>query len=173
MAPALLVFLPRSLTRLRRSFWDSLTQLICNAPIGHHVSLLIDGNARVGSVVSHTIGTANPEIENDNGSRFRNLLETSGLCASSTFYDAVGKTWRHSSGKAYRIDHIVTSRLLHSMVRRASTLDKVDVAPGPAKGHTAVAARLTAPNPTNTPRRPKPSRKIIDVSAAKDLALMW
>ena len=73
-----------------------------------HVVLLIDANARVGSVVSPQLGPCASQAENNNGECFRIYLEATALSAGNTFHDA-GDTWVITFGMSHRIDYIVSS----------------------------------------------------------------
>jgi exonuclease III len=61
----------------------------------HTIIVGIDANSRVGSVQSPCIGNVDPDVENDNGSLFRQHIQASDLRAVNTWHP-VGRTWTSS-----------------------------------------------------------------------------
>ena len=124
------------------SFWDSLTAKVLKAvQAGHSVILLIDGNARMGSCADERVGPYDAETENDNGERFRNMLRSTGLWATSTWFQ-VGYTWRSSYDTLHRIDYICLSTNLHRLTVSCEVKPMLGLARSAKEDHRCVAAAL-------------------------------
>ena len=61
--------------------------------------VLIDANARTGSIESGAIGRIAPVKENDNGMRFRLCMDNHGLAALNTHCGEGSSTWTSSKNK--------------------------------------------------------------------------
>jgi hypothetical protein len=92
----------------------------------HELHFGIDSNARVGSVASPCFGQAGPELENSNGTIFREHLEAQSLRADNTWHD-IGSTWTSSRGLSSRIDYVSSSRLGRSTAVACMRLNDVDL----------------------------------------------
>ena len=62
--------------------------------------VLIDANARLGSIRSSSVGACNPELQSPNGNHFHSLLSALSLKAINTFVDSP-PTWKN-----HRIDRL-------------------------------------------------------------------
>ena len=73
----------------------------------------IDGNAKLGSVVSSDIGPLDADVENTSGSRLRSMASKYNLLVPSTFpkhHSGPSATWQGNAGQApQRIDYIMVS----------------------------------------------------------------
>ena len=85
-------------------FWDDLHEVLLGSfnGSGDFELLCIDANKRVGLVPSPALGAEQSSAENDNGCRFRTLLEPQGSAAINTFFPA-GNTWCSQRGHFFRI----------------------------------------------------------------------
>ena len=73
----------------KTEWWEnlsSLTNTLLQQYKDAEFCLLIDANARVGSVLNDSIGKCSPQKENNNGTRLRTYLGTNLLTAVNTFY---------------------------------------------------------------------------------------
>eukprot|EP00435_Cladocopium_sp_Y103_P001901 s1454_g1.t1 len=94
----------------------------------HDVFVLIDANARLGSLQSLSVGTRDPEDENACGTAMHEMMEHCEFAAPQTFdriHEGDSFTWCHTSGHKARIDYILCPRsCLHRCVRtRISPVD--------------------------------------------------
>ena len=102
--------------------------------------VLIDANARLGSIRSSSIGACNPEPQSPNGNHFHSLLGAHSLKAVNTFVDSP-PTWKN-----HRIGHIAAS--FHLQVVNAGTFVEVDLATAEREDHRPVFAEIVlAPDP--------------------------
>ena len=92
--------------------------------------VLIDGNARLGSIRSSSVGACNPEPQSPNGNHFHSLL----LKAVNTFVDSP-PTWKN-----HRIDCIAAS--FHLQVVSAGTFVEVDLATTEREDHRPIFAEI-------------------------------
>lgn len=126
------------------AFWDELHHATATRLLGHSADLpmlLIDANARVGSVDSSAVGPCEPEHENDNGSRLHGYLAQNRLAAVNTFFDA-GKTWHSSRRTTSRIDYIVMRESALPSVEQATTVHDMASKRGTHDDHVPVAASI-------------------------------
>ena len=65
----------------------------------------IDSNARVGSVISNSVGGAEPDEESRNGEFFRAFLPRTGMALPATFRGG-GGTWQDRTGRWDRLHHV-------------------------------------------------------------------
>ena len=77
-----------------RHRWDDETFLFCT-----------DSNARVGSVMSNSVGGAEPDEESKNGEFFHAFLARMGMALPATFRGG-GATWQDRTGRWHRLDHV-------------------------------------------------------------------
>ena len=126
-------------------FWTSLACSVQEiGGQGYAVALLIDANARVGSIPSTRLGPFDVESENFPGFAFRGFLETTGMVAFNTFYSC-GKTWSQWDGTEHRLDYIGLSDDLAATASIAYIDDRVDLPPGARRDHKLVCAQLQLP----------------------------
>ena len=126
------------------AFWDLASSALQKARGRYpsaHVLLLVDANAKVGSVTCDHVGTAQPAVENLAGELFRHFLAGHDLFASSSFFES-GHTWTGSRGHTSRIDYVVTSDRLHACVSDAHTCDNIDLSTSAREDHKAIAATI-------------------------------
>ena len=72
--------------------------------VGQEIVIMLDANARVGSVTSVAIGPSGPEEHNDNGNRLHQHLLGAELFAVNTV-SSPGPTWK---GASYKLDHVIS-----------------------------------------------------------------
>ena len=96
--------------------------------------VLIDANARLGSIRSSSVGACNPEPQSPNGNHFHSLLGALSLKAVNTFVDSP-PTWRN-----HRIDFIAAS--FHLQAVNAGTFVEVDLATTEREDHRPVVAEI-------------------------------
>ena len=99
-----------------------------------HCVVLIDANARLGSIRSSSVGACNPELQSPNGKHFHSLLSALSLKAMNTFVDSP-PTWKN-----HRIDYIAAS--FHLQVVNAGTSVGVDLATTEREDHRPVFAEI-------------------------------
>ena len=123
-------------------FYDALESLAAwlqNKFTKSYTFLLIDANARVGSVPSRCIGTCDPEIETPNGLRLKSFPETLGLMLANTFAP-VGPTWVSTYNTSHRIDYIGASSSVFKYFSNAFRADDISLTLGGRVDHYAVCA---------------------------------
>ena len=96
--------------------------------------VLIDANARLGSIRSSSVGACNPEPQSPNGNHFHSLLGALSLKAVNTFVDSP-PTWKN-----HRIDYCAAS--FHLQVVNAGTFVEVDLATTEREDHRPVFAEI-------------------------------
>ena len=125
---------------VKDSFWEKLWQLTMNLRSKYpsfYVYLMVDANARLGSVVDDGVGDCERERENSNGSRLRHYLRSFGLCAVNSFFNA-GWTWKSSRGPVARIDYVGLAKTLLPCVEDCYVHDQVDLTMQPWEDHRLV-----------------------------------
>ena len=123
--------------------------------------LLVDANARCGSVASPFIGNVGVEVENTNGEWFRYGLEELSLHALNTYYDA-GTTWTGSRGHTSRIDYIGVDSHLFSCCTGCSVNKDIDLSTAERDDHNLVDAifhRIRGADDESRQSRPKTVQK--------------
>ena len=104
----------------KAGFWDLLTTAV-NAAAARSpnakIVVLLDANARVGSVAGPGLGGAQPDEENSNGELFRAFLEATSLAAANTYFEA-GATWCSTFRTEARIDCRRAARQRRARLRR-------------------------------------------------------
>ena len=131
---------------VKDAFWDMLVKVILSAraSVPHaNIILMIDANSRVGSVVSSGIGAFQPELENENGSRFRAFLETCHMWAINTFV-AAGQTWRSTYGTWHRLDYICLQMGTNAVLARTTTDSNIDLSTTARVDHLALVSSIVA-----------------------------
>ena len=109
---------------------------------GMDFTLLIDANARTGSVPSAGIGPAAVQTENRNGPLLRAYLDRFALAAINTFYKGATATWRSTRGYWCCIDYIVAPLHLAPRVEWCRTMDDIALTFSTEIDHVAVGARM-------------------------------
>ena len=124
----------------KEAFWSSLRLVVSTigSPEVNMVMIGIDANARVGELQCDWIGGVAPEAENNNGARLREFLCEVELVAVNTFHDA-GTTWTSTYGTKTRIDYVLTTQKLATLVSRCTTCTDIDLATAVKDDHTALA----------------------------------
>ena len=126
------------------AFWYEMLALVKNLESRFKASeflLLVDANAKVGSVMSTSIGQCYPEAESECGQMFRHFLEAAGLVATSTYFP-IEFTWTGSRGHRSQIDYVVSSQALHDNIIECFADDGVDLAPSVRDDHRLVAVTI-------------------------------
>ena len=122
------------------AFWHLLACTIRDSTLKcpmASIVLCIDANARVGSIASASIGGCQPEDQNDNGDRFKELMESQQLWAVNTFNNA-GKTWRSTHGTWLRIDYVCLKLYDAADTDKSTTDSKIDLSTSGRTDHLAV-----------------------------------
>ena len=114
-------------------------------------SLMLDANARVGSVDGFGIGPAYATKENNNGFRFRCFLKTHTLYAINTFHETCGHTWTSSRGHESRIDYMVATPNLVDGVVRCDVTDDIDLSFNDTDDHRAVIVEFAVARDAHRP----------------------
>ena len=78
--------------------------------------VLIDANARVGSIASSFIGSKDVGEEDENGVGLREFAESVGIHLENT-YHFLGETWVNTSGSESRIDYVGLTEKLHGTAK--------------------------------------------------------
>ena len=85
----------------RDQFWNEATSKVATELEKRTERLecvvLIDANARVGSIASSFIGSKDVDEEDENGASLREFVEGVGIHLENT-YHSTGETWVHTSG---------------------------------------------------------------------------
>ena len=102
-------------------FWSKLGKAIPSSMRSWSLIVLVDANARVGSLPSNVLGPAGAEEENIAGECFHQWLFDNNLLLPQTFeqhHQGDHTTWTHSSGSTARLDYIaIDSTLQHPEMR--------------------------------------------------------
>jgi len=107
---------------VRKAWWSRLTDVIRGAR--SEVLLLIDANARVGSVTSDSIGPGGfPQQQDDNGELFHQLLSESSLLLPATFCEIDPS---HATRAGHRTDFVATPFSWKHTVKGAFTRHDFD-----------------------------------------------
>ena len=113
----------------KNKFWTQLASEI--ESVGHSpLDLIIcgiDGNARVGSIASEFVGTAERDDESENGSALRMMADETKLHVVNSFHSA-GPTWCSSRGSTSRIDYVLAQSDLAASAKDCMTRPDVDIA---------------------------------------------
>ena len=91
---------------IRATWWEELVSALAKF---EHVVLLIDANARLGTVESVAVGTGGfAQSEDDNGRAFHAALLELGLWVPATFAprDEQAFTWTTPTGRPHRLDYV-------------------------------------------------------------------
>ena len=127
--------------------------------------LLLDANARVGSVGAACFGTCDAAKENKNGGLFRSFLLTNKLVACNTFSEC-GYTWRSAMGTTARIDYICIPAIRLDCVESCYVPESVDLSLQAKEDHRPVAAALNiealaqSSSCSQLPKRQQPACRI-------------
>eukprot|EP00438_Fugacium_kawagutii_P019278 Skav217568 [mRNA] locus=scaffold1602:704367:710024:+ [translate_table: standard] len=137
-------------------WWRSLNALIASFRNHGHFFLLIDANARIGSILSPMVGPHAADQESKNGEMLHDLLVQQQLWLPQTFADhhtGPDSTWVHSTQSEARIDFVALDQTLRvpsvrscrspvdlSISRTDHWAVQVDL-PFPIRAHTPKAAR--------------------------------
>ena len=78
--------------------------------------MLIDANARVGSIASSFIGNKDVGEEDENGAGLREFADLLGIHLENT-YHPLGGTWVHTSGSESRVDYVGLTEKLHGTAK--------------------------------------------------------
>ena len=131
----------------KNAFWCSMGSELTkvrNAYPEAIVVLLIDANAKVGSITCSAIGGASADPENDNGGRLRLFCCEQELTIVNTFIGS-GPTWSGLLGDRHRIDYLGLSTATVSRVRFCRATPEVDISTFKAAryDHNPVVADLS------------------------------
>lgn len=101
--------------------------------------LMIDVNARVGSVHSECFGTVSSDIESHNGMLLRSTLTATGLLAVNTVW-CPGYTWRSPQGCVSRIDYVCVPNGTSVQCLKTWIESGVDISLGAREDHRVLGA---------------------------------
>ena len=126
-------------------WWQLLDTTLTMLTAKYHVSwsLLLDANARTGSILSHAIGTSMASKENDNGARLRVLAEAHGLVLANTFGEGAGPTWTSTRNTHWRIDYVCLPRDVFLGMSSCKVDRTIDLSLNASDDHLAVVATAT------------------------------
>lgn len=112
------------------SYWQATTNAI---PTRYHswpTFFLCDSNARLGSVVSPSIGPHGADTESESGRAFHHWLRMNQYFVPQTFeqfHDGDHSTWRHAGGAMARIDYIVLDEELRESKIQTWVNNNIDI----------------------------------------------
>ena len=101
-----------SSSKEKEVFWGQLRDAFHRARVPE-VFLMIDANARVGSLSTDGCGVAFADMTNTNGEFLQHFVQERHLFLPSTFLNLIGDSeseqgaWQHASGKLARIDYYI------------------------------------------------------------------
>ena len=98
-----------------RDWWNGCTTACPTTLRTWPMIALLDANARLGSVVSNSVGSFQPQTENAAGEAFHQWLADEDLVVPQTFeqiHTGPGHTWTHASGATARLDYVAISQCL-------------------------------------------------------------
>ena len=89
-------------------WWDSTAELCASLAPEVPIVVLVDANARVGSLGSPAIGAKQAEEQDEPGGSFHEFLLGAGLALPATFFgaDGDGMTWQSNYGYRSRLDFV-------------------------------------------------------------------
>ena len=129
----------------RDQFWTELTSKVTTEleKRAEQVEcvVLIDANARVGSIASSFIGSKDVGEENENGSGLREFAESVSIHLENT-YHSLGGTWVHTSGSESRIDHVGLTEKLHSTAKDPRIERDLELVLSCAEDHRAFSVEV-------------------------------
>ena len=105
--------------------------------------LLLDANARTGSISASCFGDVDADQENDNGQRLRVALCEAQQAAVNTWYPC-GYTWRLNHSKTFRIDYVTIPLFLLCLVIECGVATSVDLSGIAREDHRMVCVRTFA-----------------------------
>ena len=120
---------------------DLLTKLSAQY-LGVDFILLLDANARVGSIVTEGIGSAGAQSENDNGQRLRCLCTDHSYALVNTFGPGSGFAWTSTRNTRHRIDYIAVPTRMISDATSCRVHDEIDLTMMDREDHFAVSAGI-------------------------------
>ena len=155
---------------VKTEFWDELDRVL-RPLVGPRstIILAIDGNARLGTVLTKAAGPCEPDKETENGTALRSMADEHDLKLLNTWVSA-GTTWTSPRGPSARIDYIGLSSTAAELVNSCWIPSDIDLATKLQDDHRPVCARLTGllehchaqmPSSEDTmryPRKPCPSQ---------------
>ena len=128
----------------KQQFWESLshnTHKMRKSYPKAAVIIMIDANARVGSVLSKSVRGARPQHENDNGLRLRTAMDDLDCVLLNTVTPAAaGATWFGgvNQNKGHRIDYIAVDSQVAHLARQGRADDTIDLATQAKTDHIPV-----------------------------------
>ena len=126
---------------VRENWWNECLESLMTARVDFSsLVVLIDANARLGSLHSQHIGTFFREPQNGNGELLHRFMKDTDLPAASTFCEKSGPTWRSSKGTQHRIDHVLLPCSWTGRLHDAGTHYGVNLQLGERVDHFAVFA---------------------------------
>ena len=144
----------------KAGFWDLLTTAV-NAAAARSpnakIVVLLDANARVGSVAGPGLGGAQPDEENSNGELFRAFLEATSLAAANTYFEA-GATWCSTFGTEARIDYVCVQQADVPHVSGVRVCADIDISPADREDHRVVATVLRCDVHEGAPKQARPRK---------------
>ena len=104
----------------------------------------LDANARVGSVVSSSVGPFQAQPENASGEAFHRWLIEEDLVVPQTFdhmHSGPGSTWTHSTGAVARLDYLAISQCLVNQCAVRTKIADIDLSIS-KQDHSAVLLEI-------------------------------
>ena len=127
----------------RDAWWARARQAAARRP-QQRVALvvLVDGNARLGSVLSEAVGGYDADDENCNGAALHEFMGEQGLLATNTFFESRLGTWVATSGAERRGDYVLVPQVWRAQLEDAGVTDQVSLALAAKEDHRPVVARV-------------------------------
>ena len=126
----------------RNDWWDQAEMVMLRVRPN---MLMIDANAKVGSIPSPALMSSAPggDEENDNGMRFRMFLEGQALVATNVA-KGVGTdpTWFDTDDKGHRIDYVCVDAAVAHLVIEARPMHEVDISMHGRRDHVPVVCTM-------------------------------
>ena len=148
-----------------RDNWNERLESLMTARVDFSsLVVLIDANARLGSLHSQHIGPFYREPQNGNGELLHRFLKDTDVSAASTFCEKSGPTWRSSKGTQHRIDYVLLPCSWMGRLHDASTHYGVNLQLAERVDHFAVVDIGCDNDVSLITRKPR----IYDLAAARD-----
>ena len=112
------------------AFWRDRAADICSRPDGADFVVLVDANARVGSIVTPHVGDLAFETETDSGTLFHDfLIEIEGFLPTTLqeVHEGPSGTWCTPQGVWHRLDYVVLPCHWHSATLTSRVLVDVEL----------------------------------------------
>ena len=124
----------------RDQFWTEVTSKVATEMEKRaeqvECVVLIDANARVGSIASRFSGSKDVCEEDENGAGLREFAESVGIHLENT-YHSFGWTWVHTSGSESRNDYVGLTEKLHGTAKDPRIERDLELVQSCAEDHRA------------------------------------